>query len=239
MKKKKPRRERGLGSRRKRAPSSDGREMNLPRRTRSNISADGSAGGRGREGASFDRVTHLAHDGEAAEADAGLFLVCHGVHAEACGSEAGGRVTRDAGAPSAARSSEGRADIICHARRDVGGGVTAGASRVRAPPGALASRQARAPVTLAVRLERSFAGWRRRRKEGPERTGAAERVAAPNINEIPWLWLERTAWLSVRRRRRRGWARRGGREGGDGVRDAGRARRFASRDARGRRVPRC
>lgn len=59
----------------------------------------------GRAGRGLGSAAHLAHDGEAAETDAGLFLVGHGVHAETCGMRAG---RGDAGE----RDTRDRADIL-------------------------------------------------------------------------------------------------------------------------------
>ena len=42
-----------------------------------------------RAGRGSGSAAHLAHDGEAAETDTGLFLVGHGVHAETCEVRAG------------------------------------------------------------------------------------------------------------------------------------------------------
>ena len=133
---------------------------------------DGARGGRAGRGSGS--AAHLAHDGEAAETDAGLFLVGHGVHAETCGVRAG---RGDAGE----RDTRDRADIL-RAR-------PFGATRGRwEPRGAReAPRQGNdgagggVPAERTAGLELALVDRLRGRSSGREKAGTAEAAETLNI----------------------------------------------------------
>ena len=129
----------------------------------------------GRAGRGLGSAAHLAHDGEAAETDAGLFLVGHGVHAETCGMRAG---RGDAGE----RDTRDRPDIL-RAR-------PFGATRRRwEPPGAReAPRQGNdgaggrgVPAERTAGLELALVDRLRGRSAGREKAGTAEAAETLNI----------------------------------------------------------